>query len=70
MAQPVGQQLILRQKKGFWSKFRRGAVFTGIGLFIGGVASVFLPIVPLTVALVAGSVGGGAIANATEGDEK
>ncbi len=53
------------QKKSFWSKFHRGATFTGVGMVIIGGVSLFLPFVPLVVAVAVGGVAGGAIANAT-----
>lgn len=53
------------QIRGFFGRFTRGAVITGLGMAVCGVASVFVPFVPLVVALVVGGVGGGALANAT-----
>ena len=61
-----GQQLAVRQRSSFSSKFKRGAIITSLGVVVFGAVSVFLPFVPLTVALVSGGVVGGALANATE----
>ena len=51
-------------------KFRRGAIFTAVGMAALGVVSIFVPLVPLTVAIVIGGVTGGAVASATGEDVK
>ncbi len=50
----------------FFGRLRRGAIITSVGILVCGVVSVFVPFVPLTVAVVIGGVGGGALANATD----
>lgn len=55
----------MAQKKSFWSKFKRGATFTTVGMVVLGAASLVVPFVPLIAAVAVGGVAGGAIANAT-----
>ena len=52
-------------QKGFSKKLKRGAVITSVTIAVCGAVSLFVPFVPLIVAVAVGGVAGGAIANAT-----
>jgi hypothetical protein len=62
---PSEKQIVKVFPKGFFGKFKRGAIFNAVGMVLCGLATLVIPVVPLVVAVAVGGVAGGAAANAT-----
>ncbi len=60
-----GKLLVAAKQSGVFSRLKRGAIITTAGMVVCGVASLFVPFVPIVWGVIAGGIGGGAIANAT-----